>query len=67
MTDKKSESSPSKNDYVEDRIARSFERVASTTERVGIPAATFAIGALVIGLNAKGELPAPEIFAHVGK
>ena len=29
-----------------DRIERSFERVATTKERVGIPAATFAIGAV---------------------
>src|SRR3954451_10338453 len=36
----------------EDRLARSFERVASTTERVGIPAATFAIGAIALIVSA---------------
>lgn len=34
-----------------DRAARAFERVASTTERVGIPVATFAVGAVTIFLS----------------
>ena len=39
-------------DSVEDRFARSFERVASSTERVGIPAATFAVGAIALIVSA---------------
>jgi len=48
----KSKETNAMRDSVEDRLARSFERVASTTERVGIPAATFAIGAIALVVSA---------------
>ena len=35
----------------EDRLSKTFDRVASTTERVGIPIATFAIGAITLGMS----------------
>jgi len=35
-----------------DKIAAQFEKVASVTERVGIPIATFTVGAIVIFLSA---------------
>jgi hypothetical protein len=44
---KDGETKPAKGSF-EDRLAQTFERVASTTERVGIPAATFAIGAIAV-------------------
>ncbi len=37
---------------MEERLLQTFERVASTTERVGIPAATFAIGAIALIVSA---------------
>ena len=53
MTDEsKFEEANTMKDSVEDRLTRSFERVASTTERVGIPAATFAIGAIALIVSA---------------
>jgi hypothetical protein len=36
----------------EERLTQSFERVATTTERVGIPAATFAIGSTALIVSA---------------
>lgn len=37
---------------IDEKAAESFERVATTTERVGIPVATFTIGACVLGISA---------------
>jgi len=51
------------NQNIEDRIAGSFERVATTAERVGIPVATFAIGAVAIGIASQAHL---EILTWLG-
>jgi len=46
-----------------DEGMKAFERVASTAERVGIPTATFAIGATTVGLSAKVPI---EILPWLG-
>ena len=45
-------------DKIEDRATRTFERVVTITERVGIPVATFAMGALTLGISTQfAEIP----------
>jgi hypothetical protein len=41
---------------IEDRLTKAFEGVATTAERVGIPVATFALGAITIGISSRVQI-----------
>lgn len=49
--------SPSSENPLDKRIADTFERVATTTERVGIPVGTFAAGMLVLLFSSQVDIP----------
>lgn len=47
-----------------DKVTQAIDRVATTAERVGIPATTFALGAVAIIV--RGFYPAPDILTWLG-
>src|SRR3977135_2194204 len=44
------------NTSLEDRLTKTFEKVATTAERVGIPISTFAVGAITIGISSRVQI-----------
>ena len=58
-----SRSSQSDDKAIEERLTKAFERVASTAERVGIPAATFAAGAIALFLSTRSQI---QVLPWVG-